>query len=134
MAEEIMKAEQAQNLGIYSSIQGDSTDERLAVYTAISNAEKLADHVNEIIEVKDVILQPVEMIDKETGEYRAAVRTILIDVDGNAFAATSSGIETSMKSILSIVGEPTQWEHPIRFKPVRKQGNNGYPFLTLTVA
>ena len=59
MTEEIMKAEQAQNLGIYSSIQGDSTDERLAVYTAISNAEKLADHVNEIIEVKDVILQPV---------------------------------------------------------------------------
>lgn len=135
MTEEIIKAEQGNgNLGIYSSITGDSTDERLAVYTAISNAEKLADHVNEVINVENVILQQVEMTDKETGEVRDAVRTILIDTDGNAYAATSSGIETSIKSILSIVGEPQTWEHPIAFKPVRKQGNNGYPFLTLTVA
>lgn len=133
MTDEIIKAEQ-QNMGIYSSIQGDSIEDRLAVYTAISNAEKLADHVNEVINVKDVILQPVEMLDRETGEMRGAVRTILIADDGQAYAATSSGIETSMKSILTIVGEPTTWEHPIAFKPVRKQGNNGYPFLTLTVA
>ena len=116
--------------GMYSSISAESIQERLQLFDSVSNAQSLEDHINECINVENVIIQPVEIIDKLTGELTTQNRITLIDNNGVAYACVSIGVETSMKQLFAIVGKPP-WVGGIPLKPVKQQGNNGYEFTSL---
>lgn len=117
--------------GFYSSINNESFDDKLSVYEAVQNAEQLSDHVGEIVTIKDVILQSVTLTDDD-GTEKPAVRSIIIDADGKSFAATSSGVETALKVLFAVVGDPRTWEHPISVKICEKKStkNGAYKFMT----
>ena len=116
--------------GMYSSLKSDSMQERLEVFDAVSNAQALEDHINERINVENIIIQPVERIDKLTGEITQGNRITLIDTDKVAFACMSLGVETALKQLFGIVGEPP-WKGGIPLVAVKQTGNNGYKFTTL---
>lgn len=116
----------------YSSIKGDDLDTRKRVFTAVSNAENISDHLGVTFNVVDVIVQPVSSENEETGEIEEYERTVLMTADGGAFAASSSGILTALGNLLTIVGEPSGWpDGGIALQVVEKKSRkNGYRFMT----
>lgn len=116
--------------GMYCSIHADTQEDRLDIYEAVSNSESLDDMVGKVVEVENVIIQPVEMTDNATGEVTLRNRIVLITPDGEAYGCTSTGVETSMRNLFAIVGCPP-WTPAIAFEVVKKQGRNGYKFTTL---
>lgn len=118
----------------YSSIQGDDMDARKRLYTAIASAEQLSDHLGETIVLKDVVVLPVTSENEETGEVDEYERTTLIDVNGSAFAAGSSGVVSSLKNLFGVFGEPSTWAEPLPIKVVEKKGRKGFKFMTIELA
>lgn len=116
--------------GMFSSVKAETQDERLAIYAAISDCEDLKKQVNKVINVENVIIQPVELENDETGEVEKANRIVLIDEDGKAYGCTSSGVETAIRNLFMIVGA-APWTPPIPLTPVMKQGRNGWEFMSL---
>lgn len=119
--------------GMYTSFKAETREEKLAVFKAVSASELLEDHINETLLIRDVIIQPVEIVDKLTGEIKRQNRFTLITADGKAYAATSLGVEVVMRNLFGIVGEPT-WEPPLAMVAKKEQGSNGYKYTTLYLA
>lgn len=116
--------------GVYCSIHAETMDEKLDIYEAVSDSQSLDDFVGKVINVENVIIQPVEMEDNKTGEMVLRNRIVLVDDEGTAYGCTSTGVETSMKNLFGIVGMPP-WSPAIPFEVVKKQGRNGYKFTSL---
>lgn len=130
--EEIVKQEQAVAVtgNMYCSIAAETHEDKMRVYSAVSNPTALDDMVGQNIKISDVILQPVELADEETGECYTGTRIVLISPEGTAYSTVSKGIETNMKNLFAIIGEPT-WKPALEMKVVRKPARNGYKFLSL---
>ena len=114
----------------YCSITNDGKrGTAIKIYNAINNAEEqLAEHINEVIEVVNVVAHPVELIDEESGEIFTALRTILITKDGTSYSAVSSGITNSLARIFALIGKPDggAWEkEPVKMKVKQVQTRNG---------
>lgn len=116
--------------GMYSSMRAETREERLDLFEAVTNAELLEDHLGECIMVQDVTIQPVEFVDNVTGEFKMQNRITLITPSKEAYACTSLGVETSLKQLFGIVGNPP-WEPAIPLKAVKQQGNGKYKFTAL---
>ena len=118
----------------YSSISGTDIEARKKVYTAISAAQQLSDHLGKTINLKDVIVQPVTSENEDTGEVDEYLRTTLIDADGTAYAAGSSGVASSLKNLFGVFGEPGTWTEPLAIKVVEKKGRKGFKFMSIELA
>ena len=70
--------------GMYCSIHADTQEDRLDIYEAVSNSLSLDDMVGKVVEVENVIIQPVEMTDNATGEIMQRNRIVLITPQGAA--------------------------------------------------
>ncbi|AXF52058.1 MAG: single-stranded DNA-binding protein [Podoviridae sp. ctbd591] len=95
----------------YTSFVPNTLEEQKRMFNAINNPNfRVGDMINKTINIADVILTGVELSDNDGYEgdtekaARKAIRTILIDDNGNSYAATSDGISTSVKSLLSVFG------------------------------
>lgn len=109
-------------------------DERLKIFNAVNNAFSLEDIINTPINISNIIIQPVETVDRATGEQMQRNRIVLICEDGTAYGCMSTGVETALRNLFAIVGNPDEWEHAITMKPVKVQGKNGFKFTTLELA
>lgn len=119
--------------GFYSSLRASDQKERLELFDLVSAAEGLDDHLNTPLSLTDVVIQAVPVMDQETGEVEERSRIVLITEDGKSYATTSRGVETALKNLFLLVGEPT-WEPPLELMAVKQQGRNGYKFTTLVRA
>ena len=107
----------------------------MKVYNAINGAaEQLSDHLNEVLEMVDVVAHPLQLTNPETGEFNECLRTVMICADGKAYQAVSEGIISSLSKIFSIVGMPTggAWHaEPVKVKPVQVTTSNKRKVMTL---
>lgn len=124
--------EQLKNPGdsFYCSITNDGTRKSaVQIYNAVNSAdEQLADHINEVLEVVDVVAHPVTLVDEQSGEVVNALRTILVTKDGKGYSAVSQGITSALSRIFSIVGMPDggAWrKEPVRMKVKQVKTRNG---------
>jgi hypothetical protein len=123
------------NTGGYSSIKAVDFNTRKRIYTATTNAVSLADHLDKVITLKDVIITPVETTDDKTGEVENYLRTVLIDVDGQAYATGSSGVALALSNLFRIVGEPDQWgDFGLPIEVYEERGKNNYRYMTIRLA
>ena len=120
----------------FCSIEDDnSRKSKVAIYNAINNAdEELAQHINEVLEIVDVVAFPVQLPDEQTGEVVECLKTVLIDKNGKSYTATSQGVANSLSRIFSIIGMPSWKDEPVKMKlkqvPTRN-GNNKVNILEL---
>lgn len=117
---------------LWTSLKGETPEEKIALFESINEAERLSDHLNQVIKTQNLIVQAVDITDRQTGEVIPATRVILIDDKGKSYACVSEGIKSSLNLLMGIFGNPP-WEPAIPLKAVKKRGNNGFEFLTLTV-
>jgi hypothetical protein len=117
--------------GFFSSLSLKTQAERVAMLKAVNGSQPLADNLNTPIPVKDIVCQQVQIENEATGVINDAIRTTLIDGDGNAYHATSKGIFTQVKNMINILGNPNTWDEPVTVTAT-KEGTGARKFLTLS--
>lgn len=101
----------------YCSLNVNTQKEKEHLFNIISSpTDRIANMINEIIELKDLYVETVELTNEETGEIIFVPRTILIDKNGKSFECVSIGIFSALKKLFQIFGEPCIWEKPIKIK------------------
>lgn len=105
---------------------------KVKIYNAVNNASaQLADQVNKVLEIVDVVAHPVQLADMQTGELKELLRVVLIDKNGVSYQAVSEGVVSSLGKIFSIVGTPSWQDEPVKMMPVTVKTAKGYSVLTL---
>lgn len=123
-----------ENSPLFCSMTARSEEEKIRLYNIMNSPEfKLADYINMEIDVRDVIVEPVEVANDD-GEVIAAPRIILVDKDGKAYQCVSNGVYSSLRKMFKIFGNPT-WEEPkkIRVKQINKSGNRSVITLEMVM-
>lgn len=122
---EILEGINTATSSIYYSFIAESNNDKAKLYNAINSPEvRIADHIGKEIVMRDIIIEPVEIVDEKTGEVRTTPRVTLIDVNGHTYTATSYGIYNSLKRIFGLYGSPT-WEDgiPVRVRQITNGAN-----------
>ena len=110
---------------MFCSFKPETDDDRALLYNAMNTPDvKIADHIGQIINVRDVIVEPVEIVDDKSGEIRTAPRVILIDTENHTYSAASYGIYNALRRLSAIFGMPT-WPNgiPVRVKQIARGSN-----------
>lgn len=119
---------------IFSTIKTDSLAEKMELFTALTNAEQISDHLGETINLKHIVAQVVE-VGQEDGTMSEAVRTILIAEDGTAYAGVSAGLFKALENLLQVLGTPETWGNAaIPIQVVEAKSRKGFKFFTVKVA
>ena len=107
----------------YCSIKHTTTEEKKALYNMMNSSdERLADCINQVIKVKDLYIESVE-VKNEEGITSIAPRIILMDTEGRTYASVSVGIYNSLRKLIQVFGEPT-WPEGIAVKVVQHTKGN----------
>ena len=132
---EISSANVAANLqasGFYSTIKGTSLEDKKTIYQAVNGSDSVSELVGSTVGLKHVIVQEVE-VSSEDGEVITVPRTTLVLDNGKVYSATSKGLLNSIRNIISIFGDPNEWEEPLTVKVVEK-GSKMRRFYSLEIA
>lgn len=122
-----------QSSNFFSSLKGDSREEKTRLFKAKSNPDKrLSECINQKIYAKDLYMEVVNLTNKETGEIEQCPRVVLIDKDGVSYTSVSFGIYNALKSLCAVYGMPT-WEEPIPLIVKQRQVGENKKSLTLDV-
>lgn len=120
-------------LSVFSTVQGTDFKSRVTVLDAMTNATPIADEIGKPFNLKDVIIQSVEMANERTGELQAVPRITFITDDGRAFHAISGVLYNDLKNIFAILGMPSSWPAALPLVVERIKGKQGH-FFTARVA
>lgn len=124
--------EENENKTMYCSFKAQTHEDKAKLYNMMNTpGSRLAEHINEVIQIKDVFMEQVTMINKETGESTVGPRIVIMDIEGNTYSSVSFGLLSAIRKLVMIFGEPT-WENGIsvKVKQITKDKNN---ILTLEV-
>lgn len=125
--------EQGAQKPAYCSIVAESFEDKAKIFNAMSSPdERLRNHINEIIKIRDVYCEIVACTNKKTGETSEAPRIVLIDTEGKSYQCVSTGIFNSLKRLFTVFGMPT-WENGVPCK-VKQVSNGERQILTLVVS
>lgn len=125
----------------FSSMKAETTQEKAALFNAISNpAHKLGDVINKVIFVRDIYAEVIEMqksdkdgnlmFDAEGEPVMDKVpRIVLIDKDGDTYQAVSVSVMNNITRLFKMFGAPT-WEPalPIEVQQRSTGSNRIYVF------
>lgn len=118
----------------YCSMTANTDKEKALLFNATNNPDyRLGDSINQTISVKDVFVEAVTCVNRETGEANVCPRIVLIDTDGKGYACVSLGIFSAIKKIFGIYGEPNMWKAPLPLT-VKQITKGDRKMLTLNVA
>lgn len=119
-----------------SIVAGKTMAGKVKLFNLMSNPDqKLADHVNTVLEITDVIAQPIQLVSEETGELNDCMRIVLVDKNGVGYACVSAGVTSALTKIFTIFGKPSWVNEPLKMTPknVKVGGNKSVLTLVLTV-
>lgn len=117
----------------FCSVKAESEKEKVALYNATNNpTARLKSMINKPIKVKDVFVEVVQCVNKDTGEVRKCPRTVLIDDKGKSYTAVSLGVFSALRKLFAIFGTPDVWKEPITITPIGVQKDK-YEILTLSI-
>lgn len=115
----------------YCSLTAETAEEKTTLYNAMNNPQnRVKDCINETIALKDVFVEVVHCVNRETGESVAAPRVVFIDDNGIGYQCVSTGVFSALKKLFAVFGEPRTWEKPVNIKI--KQLNRGTDKSILT--
>lgn len=124
---------------IVTTFAVNDAEDKVKLYNAISDPEPIADHLNEVIPLTDVVFQAVAMeTTNDDGEIENvnAIQTILLSADGKAYSAMSDWIRSAIERIFGVFGKPSEWSDPLSIKVVEKRSkkNAAFRFYDISLA
>lgn len=91
------------------------------VFNAMNNpADRVANHINETIEVQDYLIEMTEIEDTDAygnglGSYSTVPRVVLVAADGTSYQAVSYGIANAVRNVVVVCGD-APWQPPVQLK------------------
>lgn len=119
-----------------TTIPTDTFEGKRVAYGLMTTSESLEDQgmLGKPFNLANVIVHAVEMTDDETGAKFETARTILVDDEGNGYAAVSMGIFSALEDIFAFFGQPSEWENGILpVEVVQRKTRKGFRFFTINV-
>lgn len=116
-----MTVSDVMNTGLgYTDMNLADRSAAVAFYNATSNpANKLKEHINEVLSVVHVSVECVEVSKEDTPDDKViAPRIVLITDDGQSYSCVSIGVYQSLKRMFALLGAPDTWTEPVKIKPV----------------
>lgn len=95
--------------------------ESVRVFNAMNNpTDRVANHINETIEVQDYLIEMTEIEDTDTygnglGSYSVVPRVVLVASDGTSYQAVSYGIANAVRNVVMVCGD-APWQPPVQLK------------------
>ena len=121
------------SIAVYSSIKDDSFEGRLATVNAITTAVPLNLNLDHAFNLKNFVLQAITVTDDD-GMGVPAVRSILIDSEGNSYASVSNGVISALQNLTGVLGQPETWpEAGVPVYVSEERTRRGYRVMTLKV-
>lgn len=109
-----------------------TTDEgKRKAYNASAAADyKVADIVdadpNHVIEMAGYFIEPIEVVDDETGEVTSRGHVVIIDADGKTYESQSIGMYSAIKRLAGLYDFSDGTVLPIRIS--RRKAKTGYMY------
>lgn len=101
----------------YCSLTAQTEEEKAVLFNAMNAPDqRLKEHINEVIRLKDIFVEVVYCTNEETGVVSPAPRIVLIDDNGVSYQCVSKGIFGAVKKLFAVYGEPQNWADPIPVK------------------
>ncbi len=115
----------------YCSFAATDSAAKAMLFNGMNNPDhRVADQINQVIEVKDVYAEMVDIADEDTGEITQCPRIVLFDSKGESHVAVSVGLLSALKKLFKVFGQPSEWEKPLPLK-VRQVNVKAGSMLTL---
>lgn len=111
----------------FSSIVPETKEQKIAMMNLLSGDDEktqaLGEHIGQHITLSDVMFQPYDKINEETGEMEYGVLSYLVTPEQVVYVTSSKSVYFSLKRIFQVFGEPHYDESDvITVKVVKKQG------------
>ena len=118
----------------YCSLVAQTVEDKAVLYNAMNAPDKrLKDCINLDINIKDVFVEVVNCINKETGIVEKCPRTVIIDDKGVGYQCVSLGVFSALKKLFAVYGEPSVWDKPLKVKVKQINKSADKNILTLEV-
>lgn len=112
---------------LLSTIDPADFDDAVFVIQTVDDATPISEHLDKIIELKDVIAQRVPINKKDAAGnivgVDSTILVILVGSDGKSYRALSPNLYRSVSALIENLGSPSTWPHPLNVKVV--QGRSG---------
>lgn len=109
----------------YCSMAAVDQRAKVALYNAISKPEKIKKIINVPIKLAHIYIDAITIRDQQTGAYITVPRIVLIDDKANGYQAVSIGMYESVKRLIQMFGEPSEWNKPMTVKVIPIDLKNG---------
>jgi len=93
----------------WMSFTPETREQKLHVFNLLNSdemAHPMKDKVGTQIKIADVIFNPYDRVDEETGEMQNGILTYLIQPDGEAFVTSSKSVYYSLENAFKAFGTP----------------------------
>jgi hypothetical protein len=111
---------------MFSSVTPETKEQKIAMMNLLSgdaaNTQPLGENIGKEFEIADVIINPYDKVNEETGEMEYGVLSYLITPEGIVYVTSSKSVYFSLKRIFQVFGEPHYTAGEIIVKAVKKQG------------
>lgn len=131
-SKEIIQGFAEQTGAVYSTISTDKFSDKLAVLNATNNALPLNENYGVVINLRNFVLQAI-IVQGEDGPVEA-IRSILIDESGTAYASVATGVRMALENICGVAGHPDQWESAIPVVADEVKTRKGFKVVQLSIA
>lgn len=106
-----------------TSLRANPNDREASVrvFNAMNNpTDRVANHINEIIDVQDYLIEMTEIEDTDAygnglGSYSVVPRVVLVATDGTSYQAVSYGIANAVRNVVVVCGD-APWQPPVQLK------------------
>lgn len=120
------------NETIITSLSMETIEDKKKMFNAMNATDfSLSDHFDEPIAVADYLIHDCEIAD-DNGEASQAKRLVLFDTEGKTYSTVSNSAYDSFGKIITIFGEPNEWNGEISIKATEKKSRK-YKFISLEV-
>lgn len=120
----------------WSSVRPETREQKIALMNLLNSGDEataLSDFVGAQIVVADVIFNPYDKINEETGEQEYGVLTYIITPDGVPYVTSSKSVYFTLKRMFQVFGEPHYNEtEAVKVQVVKKKGQQ-FQYIDLKI-
>ena len=110
----------------FMSVRAETRAQKIALLQLLESdtvAKPLNDCVGNKITIADVIINPYDSVNEDTGEMQYGVLTYMIDTNGEAYVTSSKSVYYTLQNVFKVFGTP-HWEEEeaVTVQVVKKKG------------
>lgn len=104
---------QVREAGFYATFDTSERTGQVKLYKATNASKLLRDYMETPLAIVDFVFTPTT-VTTETGETEQVMGVYLVGADGTTYVSSSNGVIRSAIQIISMLGEPSAWNEPLK--------------------